>query len=93
MVVESSGGYERALLFDLLDAGLPAAHVNPRVVRDYARGFNQLAKTDPIDGRVLGCYGRERSRQPRLFTGGINCGTCCRTSTAADANCSSRSPP
>jgi transposase len=66
VVVESSGGYERPLLFDLSDADLPAAHVNPRVVRDYARGFNLLAKTDPIDGRVLSCYGRER--QPRLFT-------------------------
>lgn len=66
VVVESSGGYERPLLFDLFDAGLPGAHVNPRVVRDYAKGFNQQAKTDPIDGRVLACYGRER--QPRLFS-------------------------
>jgi transposase len=66
IAVESSGGYERALLFDLLDAGLPAAHVNARVVRDYARGFNQQAKNDPIDARVLACYARER--QPRLFS-------------------------
>jgi transposase len=66
VVVESSGGYERPLLLALFDAGLPGAHVNPRVVRDYARGFNQQAKTDAIDGRVLACYGRER--QPRVFT-------------------------
>jgi transposase len=65
IVVESSGGYERPLLFDLLDAGLPVAHVNPRVVRDYAKGFNQQAKTDEVDARVLACYGRER--QPRLM--------------------------
>lgn len=65
IVVESSGGYERPLLFDLLDAQLPVAHVNPRVVRDYARSFNQLAKTDPVDARVLTCYARER--QPRLM--------------------------
>lgn len=65
IVVESSGGYERALLFDLLDAKLPVAHVNPRIVRDYAKSFNQLAKTDPVDARVLACYGRER--QPRLM--------------------------
>src|SRR5271156_2689189 len=45
IVVESSGGYERALLFDLLDAGLPVAHVNPRIVRDYAKSFNQQART------------------------------------------------
>ncbi len=35
-------------------------------MRDYANGFNQIAKTDPIDAAVLACYGRER--QPRLFT-------------------------
>jgi len=66
VVVESSGGYERPLLFEMLEAELPGAHVNPRVVRDYAGGFNQLAKTDPVDARVLSCFGRER--QPRLFT-------------------------
>ena len=67
IAVESSGGYERSLLFDLMDAGLPVAHVNPRVVRDYARGFNQLAKSDKVDARVLACYARER--QPRLMSG------------------------
>lgn len=66
IAIESSGGYERALLFDLFDAGLPAAHVNPRVVRDYAKGFNQQAQSDPIDARVLACYARER--QPRLWS-------------------------
>jgi transposase len=66
VVVESSGGYERQLLFDLLEAKLPVAHVNPRIVRDYARSFNQQAKTDAVDARVLACYGRER--QPRLFS-------------------------
>jgi transposase len=66
VVVESSGGYERPLLFALLDAGVPVAHVNPRVVRDYAKGFNQQAKTDAVDARVLACFGRER--QPRLFS-------------------------
>jgi transposase len=65
IAVESSGGYERQLLFEMLEAGLPAAHVNPRIVRDYAKGFNQQAKNDPIDGHVLACYARER--QPRLF--------------------------
>jgi transposase len=68
VVVESSGGYERPLLFEMLEADLPAAHVNPRVVRDYAGSFNQLAKSDPVDAKVLSCFGRER--QPRLFTAG-----------------------
>lgn len=63
IVVEASGGYERALLFDLIEAGLAVSHVNPRIVRDYAKGFNQLAKNDPVDARVLACFARER--QPR----------------------------
>ena len=66
IAIESSGGYERSLMFDLFDAGLPAAHVNPRVVRDYAKGFNQQAQRDPIDAQVLACYARER--QPRVWS-------------------------
>ena len=66
VAVESSGGYERPLLLELFDAGVPVAHVNPRVVRDYARGHGLLAKTDAIDAAVLACYARER--RPRAFT-------------------------
>lgn len=65
VVVESSGGYERDLLLDLLHAGVAVAHVNPRVVRDFAKSYNLLAKTDSIDAQVLARFGQER--KPRTL--------------------------
>lgn len=53
IVIESTGGLERPLLEALLDAGLPVALVNPARVRHFALGIGILAKTDPIDARVL----------------------------------------
>lgn len=53
IVVESTGGLQRPLLDALLDAGLPVALVNPRNVRHFAIGIGILAKSDPIDARVL----------------------------------------
>lgn len=53
VVVESTGKLEDPLLLALLDAGLPVARVDPKRVRLFAYGIGQLAKTDPIDARVL----------------------------------------
>ncbi len=53
VVLEATGGYERPLAAALAQAGLPVVVVNPRQVRDFARGLGELAKTDPIDARVL----------------------------------------
>ena len=53
LVVESTGGYERELVYAAQDAQLEIALCNPRQVRDFARGIGQLAKTDPIDAHVL----------------------------------------
>ena len=64
IVVEATGGVERPLVAALLEAGLPAAVVNPARVRHFARGVGKLAKTDAIDARVLAEYGRCAS--PRL---------------------------
>jgi transposase len=65
IVIESTGGYEASLVEALYDAGLPVAVVNPRLVRDFARGFNQLEKTDTLDARLLAAYGQVYN--PRLF--------------------------
>jgi transposase len=53
IVLEATGGYERPLAVELLSASLPVVVVNPRQVRDFARGMGQRAKTDPIDALVL----------------------------------------
>jgi len=67
IVVEASGGYEEALVLALFEAGLPVALVSPQRVRQYARAKGQLAKTDPLDARLLAEYGK--AIQPRLFVG------------------------
>lgn len=57
IVLEATGGYERAALARLGQAGLPAVAVNPRQVRQFARAVGQLAKTDRIDAAMLVCFG------------------------------------
>ena len=49
IVVEATGGYQRAVVFGLYEAGLPVAVVNPARVRQYARACGLLAKTDKLD--------------------------------------------
>jgi transposase len=53
IVMEASGGYEIDVASELGSAGLPVVIVNPRQVRDFARGIGKLAKTDKIDAYVL----------------------------------------
>jgi transposase len=66
VVVEATGGYELIIMAALAAEGVPFARVNPRQVRDFAKGIGRLAKTDPIDAHVLATFG-ERAR-PRLST-------------------------
>ena len=53
IVLEATGGYERALWLALSEAGLVAAVVNPRQVREFARAAGRLAKTDRLDAAVI----------------------------------------
>ncbi len=53
IVLEATGGYERALWLALTEAGLVAAVVNPRQVREFARASGRLAKTDRLDAGVI----------------------------------------
>jgi transposase len=66
VVFEATGGYENVLMAALAAENVPFARANPRQVRDFAKGIGRLAKTDPIDARVLARFG-ERAR-PRLTT-------------------------
>jgi transposase len=58
IVVEATGGYERALVAELIDAGYQVAVVNPRQARDFAKACGKLAKTDRIDASVLARFGQ-----------------------------------
>jgi transposase len=64
VVVESTGGYERALTDGLSSAHLPVVLVNPWRVRRFGEGLGILAKTDPLDARVLALFG-ERAKPER----------------------------
>jgi transposase len=63
VICEATGGYERALVLALHQAGIAVSVINPRQVRDFARACGRLAKTDAIDAAVLRDYG-ERLRPP-----------------------------
>lgn len=56
IVLEASGGYEQLAFVNLSEAGLPAAIVNPKHVRDFAKGAGRLAKTDAIDAAILALF-------------------------------------
>ncbi len=59
VVIESTGGYERAVLDALQRAGVSVALVNPWRVRRFGEGLGLLAKTDPIDARLLVRFARQ----------------------------------
>jgi transposase len=56
IVIEATGGLERALASFLVQRGLPVAVVNPRAAREFARSMGHLAKTDAIDALALAHY-------------------------------------
>ena len=56
VVMEGTGGYEYLLLRCLAIHKLDASVINPRRVRDFAKGIGLDAKTDPIDARVISRY-------------------------------------
>jgi len=62
--MEASGGVERLAYALLWDRGLPAALVNPRSVRDFARAMGHLEKTDRIDAAVIAGFARAKAIQP-----------------------------
>ena len=65
IVVEATGGYERALVAACGVAGLPVAVVNPRQVRAFAQALGHTAKTDDIDATVLAAFGDRVQPTPR----------------------------
>ncbi|WP_445392343.1 IS110-like element ISStma6 family transposase [Stenotrophomonas pavanii] len=53
VVLEASGGYERAALDALHAACLPMVRINPARARRFAQGTGRAAKTDRLDATVL----------------------------------------
>ena len=65
VVVEASGGYEAAIVSELVGCGQAVALVNPTRVRAFARAEGILAKTDKIDARVIARFGATMKPQAR----------------------------
>lgn len=56
VVMEATGGYEKLVHAVLWSHGVPAAIVNPRSVRQFAKAMGFLEKTDRIDAGVIAWY-------------------------------------
>ncbi len=65
VVLEATGGYEADVAAALALAAIPAAVVNPRQVRDFARAIGRLAKTDTLDADTLAHFGEAVQPTPR----------------------------
>ena len=68
IVLEATGGYERACVAALAVAGLPIVVVNPRQVREFARATGQRAKTDRLDASVLALFAERVQPERRPLT-------------------------
>ena len=64
LILEATAGYERALLLYALERGIAISLIQPARVRHYARALNLLAKSDPIDARLLSRFGRDINPAP-----------------------------
>jgi transposase len=64
IVMEATGGYQTLLRHQLARHQIEAAVVNPRRVRDFAKGIGIDAKTDPIDAKVIARYGQVVDPRP-----------------------------
>ena len=67
VVCEATGGYERHVLDTAIELGIPVHRAHGTRVRFFARGIGVLAKTDPIDVRVIARYAL-KSDDLRLYT-------------------------
>jgi transposase len=67
VVMEATGGLERAIAGELTARELPIRVVNPRQVRDFAKAAGILAKTDRLDAAVLVRFAEAMRLEPRLL--------------------------
>ncbi len=65
IVLEATGGVEKATVYALAAKGLPVVVVNPRQVRDFAKSRGILAKTDKIDARVIAQFAEANKPEVR----------------------------
>ena len=67
VILEATGGYEKALTTKLAAAGVPFRVIDPKRARKYADSIGFLSKTDKEDARLLALYGLRNSIEPRAM--------------------------
>ncbi|APC91943.1 MULTISPECIES: IS110 family transposase [Francisella] len=67
VVVETTGGYEKALLEYLITKNIVVHRANTRIVKHFIRSTGQLGKSDNIDAFGLAKYGYERHRDLEFY--------------------------
>jgi transposase len=67
IVMEATGGWERAVAAQLTAQGLALRVVNPRQVRYFAQAAGVLAKTDRLDAAVLARFAQAMQLEPRAL--------------------------
>jgi len=67
VVMEATGGYESLLVKLLHQRKIAMAVVNPRQVRDFAKGIGKNARTDAIDAQVIARFGESCDQRRRLL--------------------------
>jgi len=68
IVLEATGGYQRAAAATLAAEGIPVVVINPRQVRDFAKATGQLAKTDDVDAQILALFAERIRPEVRPLT-------------------------
>jgi transposase len=58
IVLEATGGIERAVMSALETAGYQTRRVNPLQIRHFSRAAGKLAKTDKIDAQMIAHFGQ-----------------------------------
>jgi len=66
-VLETTGGYEMALIRHLQSGGYDVHRANTRKVKSFIRSHGKLGKSDNIDALMLALYGLERHASLPLF--------------------------
>lgn len=66
-IIETTGGYEVALIEHLQENGYYVHRANTRKVKHFIRSYGQLGKSDAIDAQALSHYGSERQDSLELY--------------------------
>jgi transposase len=64
VALEATGGYEKQPFALLWAQGVPVSILNPRAVRDFAKGMGLLEKTDGIDARIIARFAEVKGSAP-----------------------------